>query len=257
MPTRHFIWAAALAAALLLAPAARAADQVTVFAAATLRNALDAVSSAWMAETGNKAVISYAASSALARQIEQGAPADLFFSADLDWMDYLGEKSLIETASVTKLLGNDIVLIAPRDSTATADIAPGFPLAALLGDGRLAMGDVKSVPAGKYGKAALESLGVWASVEDRLAQAENVSAALKLVATGEAPFGIVYRTDAEAEPAVRLVGVFPADSHPPVVHPVGRVTGSRNAEAASRFLAYLTSPAARDIFSRQGFRLLE
>jgi molybdate transport system substrate-binding protein len=257
MPRRRFILAAAMAAALLFSPAARAADQVTVFAAATLRNALDAISAAWMAETGNKAVISYAASSALARQIEQGAPADLFISADLDWIDYLGEKNLIETASVAKFLGNDIVLIAPRDSTATADIAPGFPLAALLGDGRLAMGDVRSVPAGRYGKAALESLGVWPSVEHKLAQAENVRAALKLVAIGEAPLGIVYRTDAEAEPAVRLVGVFPADFHPPVIHPVGRVTGSRNAEAASRFLAYLSSTAARDIFSSQGFKLLE
>jgi molybdate transport system substrate-binding protein len=257
MPTRRFVWTAALAAVLLLAPAARAAEQVTVFAAASLKTALDAVSAAWLAETGNKAAISYAASSALARQIEQGAPADVFFSADLDWMNYLGERKLIDRASVTKLLGNDIVLIAPQGSTATAQIAPGFPLAALLGEGRLAMADVRSVPAGKYGKAALESLGVWPSVEDRLAQAENVRAALKLVATGEAPLGIVYRTDAEAEPAVRLVGVFPADSHPPVIHPVGRVTGSPNAEAASWFLAYLKSPAARDIFSRHGFKLLE
>jgi molybdate transport system substrate-binding protein len=256
MPRCRFILAAAMAAALLFSPAARAADQVTVFAAASLKTALDAASAAWTAETGNKAVISYAASSALARQIEQGAPADVYFSADMDWMDYLGQKGLVDTASVTRLLGNDIVLIAPSDSTATAEIVPGFPLAALLGDGRLAMGDVKSVPAGKYGKAALQSLGVWPSVEGKLAQAENVRAALKLVATGEAPLGIVYRTDAEADPTVRVVGVFPPDSHPPVIYPVGRVTASQNA-GASGFLTFLASPAAAKIFTAHGFKLLE
>jgi molybdate transport system substrate-binding protein len=256
MPARRFVLAAAMAAALLFAPAARAADQLTVFAAASLKTALDAVSAAWTAETGNKVVISYAASSALARQIEQGAPADVFLSADLDWMDYLSQKGLIDTASVTKLLGNDIVLIAPADSDVMAAIAPGFPLAVLLGDGRLAMGDVKSVPAGKYGKAALESLGVWPSVEGKLAQAENVRAALKLVATGEAPLGVVYLTDAEAEPAVKIVGVFPADSHPPVIYPVGRVAESQ-ADGASGFLTFLASPAAAEIFTAHGFKLLE
>ena len=256
MPRRRSLLAAAMAAALLFTPAARASDQVTVFAAASLKTALDAVSAAWRAETGNRAVISYAASSALARQIEQGAPADVFLSADLDWMGYLVQKGLIDAASVTQLLGNDIVLIAPADTNITAEIAPGFPLAALLGDGRLAMGDVKSVPAGKYGKAALESLGVWPSVETRLAQAENVRAALKLVATGEAPLGIVYRTDAQADPAVRIVGVFPADSHPPVIYPVGRVAGSQS-DGASSFLAFLTSPPAAKIFTANGFKLLE
>jgi molybdate transport system substrate-binding protein len=256
MLTRRFIWAATLAAALLFAPAARAADQVTVFAAASLKTALDAVSAAWTAETGNKAVISYAASSALARQIEQGAPADVFFSADLDWMLYLGEKNLIDKASVSNLLGNDIVLIAPKDSKLTTEIAPGFDLAGLLGEGRLAVGDVKSVPAGKYGKAALEFLGVWPSVEGKLAQAENVRAALKLVAIGEAPLGIVYRTDAGAEPAVKILGEFPSGSHPEIVYPVARVAASRN-DGASAFLQFLTSPKARDIFEEQGFRLLE
>ncbi|MCA3572279.1 MAG: molybdate ABC transporter substrate-binding protein [Aestuariivirga sp.] len=256
MTTRRLLIAAAAALVLLTAPAAQAADRVTVFAAASLKTALDAVAAQWTAETQNKAVISYAASSALAKQIEQGAPADVFFSADLDWMNYLGEKNLIDKASVTRLLGNDIVLIAPKDSTATAKIAPGFKLAELLGGGRLAMGDVKSVPAGKYGKAALESLGVWASVENSLAQAENVRAALKLVATGEAPLGIVYRTDAEAEPTVRIVDVFPSDSHPPIVYPVA-LTANAKSDAARDFLAYLKTPAAHAIFKSNGFRLLE
>ena len=253
---RHLLAAAAAALMLIIAPAAHAADRVTVFAAASLKTALDAVSAQWSVETGNKAVISYAASSALAKQIEQGAPADVFFSADLDWMDYLGQNKLIDTTSVTRLLGNDIVLIAPKDSTATAEIKPGFDLAGLLGDGRLAMGDVKSVPAGKYGKAALESLGVWASVEGKLAQAENVRAALKLVATGEAPLGIVYLTDAKADASVKVVGTFPADSHPPIIYPVARTAASTNGTAAA-FIGHLKSPAAKAIFEAQGFKLLE
>lgn len=257
MPLCRYVTAAAAAAILLIAaPSARAADQVTVFAAASLKTALDQVSAQWTAETRNKAVISYAASSALAKQIEQGAPADIFFSADLDWMDYLGQNNLIEKDSVTRLLGNDIVLIAPADSTVKAEIAPGFDLAGLLGDGRLAIGDVKSVPAGKYGKAALKSLGVWASVESKLAQAENVRAALKLVATGEAPLGIVYLTDAKAEPTLKVVGVFPSSSHPPIIYPVARVAGAANDEATA-FLSYLKSPAAQDMFKAQGFKLLE
>ena len=175
------------------APPVHAAEKLVVFAAASLKNALDAVNETWQAETGQRAIISYAASSALARQIEQGAPADIFISADLDWMDYLSEKQLIAPGSRTNLLGNRIVLIASADSTIEANIAPDFPLAELLGEGRLAMADVKAVPAGKYGKAALEKLDVWAEVEGKVAQAENVRAALKLVATGEAPLGIVYR----------------------------------------------------------------
>jgi len=255
MPLRRHV-IAATAALMLLASPVRAAEQLTVFAAASLKTALDQVSTAWTAETENKAVISYAASSALAKQIEQGAPADVFFSADLDWMDYLGQKALIDQPSITRLLGNEIVLIAPADSTATAEIAPGFDLAGLLGDGRLAIGDVRSVPAGKYGKAALESFGVWASVEGKLAQAENVRAALKLVATGEAPLGIVYLTDAQADSSVKVLGVFPASSHPPIIYPVARVAGS-NKETAAEFIAFLTSPAAKAIFKAQGFKVLE
>lgn len=256
MPFRRHVIAAAAALMLLAASSAQAAERVTVFAAASLKTALDQVAAAWTAETQNRAVISYAASSALAKQIEQGAPADVFFSADLDWMDYLGQKALIDQPSVTRLLGNEIVLIAPADSTATAEIAPGFDLAALLGESRLAMGDVKSVPAGKYGKAALETLGVWASVAGKLAQAENVRAALKLVATGEAPLGIVYLTDAQADSSVKVLGVFPASSHPPIIYPVARVAGS-NSGTAAEFIAYLTSPAAQAIFTAQGFKLLK
>src|SRR4051812_24499820 len=205
-------WAVSLAGGL---PAARAADQVTVFAAASLKNALDDINTAWKAATGKSATISYAASSALAKQIEQGAPADVFISADLDWMAYLSDRKLTKKDTEHQLLGNRIVLVAPADSATKADIVKGFDLAGLLADGKLAMGNVDSVPAGKYGKEALEKLGMWASVEKSIAQAENVRAALALVSTGEAPLGIVYQTDAAADPKVRIVGTFPDDSHKP------------------------------------------
>ncbi|MCB1379927.1 MAG: molybdate ABC transporter substrate-binding protein [Alphaproteobacteria bacterium] len=231
---------------------AAAAGRLTVFAAASLKTALDEVRAVWMADTGKEVTISYAASSALARQIEQGAPADIFISADLDWMNYLTDRNLVRLDGVIRLLGNEIVLIAPRESKAETTIAKGFPLVSLLGGGRLAMGDVKAVPAGKYGKQALETLGVWGSVKSRIAQAENVRAALKLVATGEAPLGIVYQTDAAAEPAVRIIGVFPAYSHNPIVYPAGPVAASSNPDAAA-FLTYLQSPKARNLFGTQGF----
>ena len=219
---------AAFAAALtLLAPTARAED-LLVFAAASLKNALDAVAAGWAEESGNTATISYAASSALAKQIEEGAPADVFFSADLAWMDYLEERDLIDPATRTSLLGNRIVLVGGPDA-APIDIAPGFDLAGALGGGKLAMANVDSVPAGKYGKAALESLGVWESVAGDVAQADNVRAALSLVALGEAPLGIVYATDANAEDNVTVVGTFPDDTHPPIVYPVARTASSAGA----------------------------
>jgi len=236
-------------------PSARADGDVVVFAAASLKNALDAVDAAWKAESGKSATASYAASSALAKQIEEGAPADVFISADLDWMKYLADKKLIKDDSDVKLLGNRIVLVAPKDSGTKAEIAPNFELAALLGDGRLAMGDVKAVPAGKYGKAALEKLGVWSSVEGKIAQAENVRAALKLVSTGEAPLGIVYQTDATAEPGVKVVGVFPEDSHPPIVYPVGLTADSKSGDAAA-YVKYLQSAKAKELFEAQGFTML-
>jgi molybdate transport system substrate-binding protein len=242
-------------AAMRLVTPSQAADNVVVFAAASLKNALDNINAAWKADAGKEATISYAASSALAKQIEGGAPADVFISADLDWMKYLSDKKLIEADSETKLLGNRIVLIAPKDSKAEARIAPKFDLAGLLGDGRLAMGDVKAVPAGKYGKAALESLGVWHSVEGKTAQAENVRAALKLVSTGEAALGIVYQTDANAEPGVKVIGTFPEDSHPPIVYPIALTAASKNADA-EEFVKFLQSARAKELFEVQGFTYL-
>lgn len=257
MPNRRIV-AAGLAAALAVtgwAPLASASQKLTVFAAASLKDALDAVGAAWKVETGKETVISYAASSALARQIEAGAPADLFISADLDWMAYLAERQLLVPGSEVQLLGNRLVLVAPADSGARLKIVPGFDLKGLVGDGKLAICDVKAVPAGKYAKAALEALGVWASVEGQLAQAENVRAALKLVSTGEAPAGIVYQTDAQAEPKVKILDVFPENSHPPIIYPAAITADSQNAGAA-QFLAYLQSPAARKIFTSYGFQPL-
>lgn len=234
---------------------ASAADKVVVFAAASLKNALDNVNAAWKAETGKEATVSYAASSALAKQIESAAPADIFISADLQWMKYLSDKKLIKPGSEIELLGNRIVLIAPKDSKAEIAIAPGFDLAALLGDGKLAMADVKAVPAGKYGKAALEKLGAWASVEGKVAQAENVRAALKLVSIGEAALGIVYQTDANAEPGVKVIGTFPADTHEPIVYPVGLTMESKNADAEA-FVKFLQSAKAKELFEAEGFTFL-
>jgi molybdate transport system substrate-binding protein len=245
-----------LAAALIAGLAvASAQERLTVFAAASLKTALDAVNRACEAEVGGRAAISYAASSALARQIEQGAPADIFMSADLDWMEYLSGKDLIDAGTRTGLLGNGIVLVAPAESPVSAEIAPNFDLTGLLGDGRLAMANVDAVPAGKYGKASLEALGVWHSIADRVAQAENVRAALALVATGEAPLGIVYRTDALAESKVKIVGTFPADSHPPIVYPVARTAASPSPQAPA-FLACVQSAEAKQIFEAQGFTVL-
>ncbi|HTD89863.1 MAG TPA: molybdate ABC transporter substrate-binding protein [Burkholderiales bacterium] len=230
-----------------------AANTFTVFAAASLKNALDDVVKAHEAKTGDKVVVSYAASPALARQIESGAPADIFISADTDWMDYVEKRSLIKPASRQNLLRNRLVLIAPADSTTTLKIAPGFALASALGKERLAMADPDSVPAGKYGKASLEALGVWKDVQSRVAAAENVRAALLLVARGETPFGIVYSTDAAVEPKVRVVGQFPENTHPPIIYPAALVATSKSAAAAS-FLTSLNQPAARLIFEKYGFK---
>lgn len=194
---------------LLFARTADAKD-ILVFAAASLRNALDDAVAGYPGRGQSKIAVSYAASSTLAKQIENGAPADIFISADLDWMDYLQKRNLIKTESRLNLLGNRLVLVAPADSTITVAIAPGFPLAQILGDDRLAMGDPGAVPAGKYGKAALEKLGVWSSVSAKVAPAEDVRAALLLVSRREAPLGIVYASDAVSDPGVKRVAVFPA-----------------------------------------------
>jgi molybdate transport system substrate-binding protein len=242
-----------LLAAPFMAAVAQAAD-ITVFAAASLKNALDDAAKLYEAKTGEKVVVSYAASSSLAKQIESGAPADIFFSADLDWMDYLEQKKLIDTASRHTLLGNTLVLVAPKDSTVVLPIEKNFPLLPALGhDGKLAMASVDAVPAGKYGKAALSYLGVWDAVAPRVAQAENVRAALAFVAKGEAPLGIVYGTDARSEPAVRVVGVFPEDSHPKILYPVA-LTASAKPEAR-KFLDFLLSPEAASSFEAEGFSI--
>jgi molybdate transport system substrate-binding protein len=259
-PTRrHLLRLIALAAigSCLLPSLAIAADakRPLIFAAASLKDALDAVNAAWTKESGKTATISYAASSVLAKQIEQGAPADLFISADLDWMDYLAERKLIKPETRFNLLGNTLVLIAPKESKIEAKIAPGFPLASLIGDGHLAMANTDSVPAGKYGKAALEKLGVWEAVKDKIVQAENVRAALLLVSRGEAPLGIVYGTDAKSDPKVKVLDTFPEDTHPPIVYPVAVLAAAKNADAGA-FADYLKSAAAKSLFEAQGFKVL-
>ncbi|KRE05973.1 molybdenum ABC transporter substrate-binding protein [Bosea sp. Root381] len=230
--------------------------ELVVFAAASLKNALDDAAATWVKETGKPAPkISYAASSVLAKQLEQGAPADIFFSADLDWMDYAAGKGLIRNDSRVTLLANRIGLIAPAESPLTLKLAPGVDLAAALGEGRLAMGNVDSVPAGKYGKAALEKLGAWDKVKDKIAQADNVRAALLLVSRGEAPLGIVYTTDAAADPKVKVVATFPQDSHPPILYPIAVTKESSNADAQG-FLTWLRGTTPRAAFEKQGFTVL-
>jgi molybdate transport system substrate-binding protein len=257
--TRRFWIGIVLGATLAYAapdtPAAAQNRNLLVFAAASLKNALDDIASQWQVETGKKVAISYAASNNLIQQIEQGAPADIFISADTDWMDYGQQKKLVKPDTRSDLLGNRLVLIAAKDSPASISIQPGFDLAAALKGGRLAMANVNAVPAGKYGKAALEKLGVWERVKDRIAQAENVRAALVLVARGEAPLGIVYETDAVSDPAVKIIGRFPEDTHPPIIYPVAVTTASTSPDAAA-FLTFLHSPAARQAFERQGFTVL-
>jgi molybdate transport system substrate-binding protein len=235
----------------LLTPSAKAAE-LLVFAAASMKNALDEADAAYKAAGGSAVTASYASSSVLAKQIEQAAPADIFISADSDWMDYVATRKLIKADSRANLVANRLVLIAPKASDAKIEIAPNFPLAAALGEGKLSMGDPGSVPAGLYGKAALTKLGVWEQVRRHVIGAENVRAALAFVSRGEAPFGIVYETDAKIDPGVKVIGVFPEDSHDPIVYPVAITQQSHNDEAG-RYLAYLESPAAREIFQKYGF----
>jgi molybdate transport system substrate-binding protein len=236
-------------------PASAQDKSLTVFAAASMKNALDDIDAAYTAKTGIKMVASYAASSALAKQIEQGAPADVFASADTDWMDYAAAKKNINEPTRVNLLGNSMVLIAPKDSKIdNVAIGPGFDLATLVGDGKIATADVKSVPVGKYAKASLEKLGAWTAAEPKFAMTENVRAALALVARGETVLGIVYSTDAKVEPGVKIVGTFPADSHPAIIYPVA-ATATAKPEAAD-YLAFLRSSAAKAIFEKYGFKFL-
>ena len=241
---------------LAAATASAAAQDLTVFAAASMKTALDEVDAAWKAETGKTVVVSYAASSALAKQIEQGAPADLFVSADIPWMDYVASKNLIEPDTRSDLLGNELVLVAPTSQPESVALTPGVDLAGKVGDGKIATGDVASVPVGKYAKASLEKLGIWDKVGPKIAGAENVRAALGLVARSEARYGIVYATDAKAEPKVVVVGTFPTDSHPPIVYPVAITKDSTHPDAAA-YLAFLHGPKAATIFAGQGFTVLK
>jgi molybdate transport system substrate-binding protein len=249
MRFRAFVVAVVLGAAL---QAAQAKRPVLVFAAVSLKGALDEVGALVKQRTGLELRASYAGTSLLAKQIEEGAPADIFFSADAQWMDYVAERKLIAPATRVDVVGNALVLIAPRDRVPALTIAPGFGLAGALGaGGRLAIADPVNVPAGRYGKAALTTLGVWDSVATRLAPADNVRAALVFVARGEAPLGIVYASDVVAEPGVAVVGTFPRGTHPPIVYPAALT--SRASADAKRVLDVIASLEARAIFARHGF----
>lgn len=246
---------ASLLVAFAMRPAMSQDQPIRVFAAASLKNALDEINATFQIKKKLRIVASYAATSQLIKQIEQGAPADIFFSADSDWMEYGIARKLIRAETRTDLLGNRLVLIAPKDSkTASVEIKPGLDLASLVGAGRLVTADIRAVPAGRYAKAALEKLGIWASVETRLAMAENVRAALALVARGEAPMGIVYETDARIEKNVKVIGIFPDHSHPPIIYSVGLTAEAR--PPAPSYLAFLKSPEAKATFEKHGFTVL-
>jgi len=245
---------AAVVFALGAAGVARAQPKpLTVFAAASLQNVMKEIGGDYTKATGVQIAFNFAGSSTLARQIVEGAPADLFISADTKWMDYAQAHGLVEGASRVDLLTNHLALIAPKDSSLTLKIGPGFPIAKALGDGRLAMADPDAVPAGLYGKAALIKLGVWPEVENRVAKGDSVRAALVFVAKGEAPLGIVYDTDAKIDPGVRIVDLFPDDSHPPILYPAAVIVSPKSPQARA-FLTYLQSPPARAVFARYGFR---
>jgi molybdate transport system substrate-binding protein len=252
------LFAAAGFALAAMAPLLKAATAptkpITVFAASSLTDALNKIGKNYEATTGRHVTLVFAASSALARQIEASAGADMFVSADTGWMDYLDRKGLVAHASRHNLLGNRLVLIAPAESKIAVKIAPHFDLSGALGAGRLAIADPDSVPAGKYGRQALTSLGVWNAVVDRLAPAENVRVALAYVARGETPLGIVYRTDAMNGPGVRIVDSFPDSTHAPIVYPVA-LTRDAKPDAAA-FLAFLSSPEANGVFTKAGFSVL-
>ncbi|WP_405403674.1 molybdate ABC transporter substrate-binding protein [Paracoccus sp. Ld10] len=245
----------ALAACLAMTAAPVLADDITVFAAASLIDALDGVAAAWTQETGNTAVVTYAGSSALARQIQQGAPADIFISASVDWMDAVDSSGDMRQGTRRDLLTNTLVLIAHGDAQPVA-IDATLDLTAMLDGGRLSMAMVDSVPAGIYGKAALTHLGLWDTVAPMVAQSDNVRSALTFVARGEAPLGIVYATDAAAQNDVTIVGRFPADSHDPILYPAA-ITAQSDNDQAQAFLDYLSSDAARAIWTRFGFAMPE
>ena len=252
--TRTFAVATACLLAAMGPTRAAGTGTITVFAAASMTNALQSVGTLYEKTTGTHVTFSFASSGMLAKQIDASGGADIFVSADTGWMDFLQQHGRIEPATRSDLLGNRLVLIAPESSPVTLTIAPHFPLATALGGGRLAVADTSTVPAGRYARAALSSLGVWDRVSTHLAPAENVRVALAYVARGEAPLGIVYRTDALIEPAVKVVGTFPEGSHPAIVYPAAVVKGARPGAAA--FLAYLSTAPARAVFETAGFSVL-
>lgn len=254
MKRRNFLLSFIAAAIVGGAIPAVAADLV-VFAAASMKGSLDKVATAFEAAGGSKVAISYAASSQLAKQIESAAPADVFVSADTRWMDYLVEKGAVKKSAAINFLGNRLVLVAAKGSAISLKIERNFPLAAELGDDRIAMGEPKSVPAGKYGLEALKFYGVWKDVEPKVAGADNVRAALKLVSTGEAPLGIVYETDAKADKGVKVVDVFGEESHSPIIYPAAPIDASRNPETDA-FMKFLLGPEAARIFRDAGFTTL-
>ncbi|MBC8037425.1 MAG: molybdate ABC transporter substrate-binding protein [Rhizobiales bacterium] len=249
----HFLRVIGLFCFLALGLVPAGAEPINVFAAASLKTALDEINVAWKASASQEAIGVYAASPALAKQIVEGAPADIFISADLDWMDDLEKRKLIKPDSRRNLLGNTLVLIAPAGSETKIALEPGVDLLALLKGGRLAVGETKAVPAGRYAKAALQSLGIWDGLAGHLAEQVNVRAALQFVARGEAPLGIVYGSDANAETKVVVAGVFPETSHPPIIYPVALIATSKN-PAAPDYLAFLGSDAASAIFAKNGFK---
>lgn len=252
---RRTLAAFAFVAALLVGCAKPASQApLTVFAAASLKESMDEAVAAYASGSGQQVRVSYASSSALARQIEHGAPADVFVPADLDWMDALQAKGLVDTATRSDLLGNTLVLVAPKDVTAAPLVLQrGTDLGERLGgDGRIALALTDSVPAGKYAKAAFESLGLWDDLQPRAAESENVRAALLMVARAEAPLGVVYGSDAKAEPRVKVLATFPAGSHPPIVYPVARLAASAHPRGAA-FVAWLRGPEAAAVFRTHGF----
>jgi molybdate transport system substrate-binding protein len=235
-------------------PSMAAAPGLSVFAASSLTNVLQEIGDSYTAESKIAVKLSFGASSVLAKQVEAGAPVDVFVSADEDWMNYLQTRNLLASGTRADIVSNDLVLVAPADSTQQMMIAPGFGLAAALGEsGRLAMGEPASVPAGKYAQAALVKLGVWPSVEKRIVSADNVRTALNFVARGEAPLGIVYATDARVEPGVRVVGIFPAATHEPITYPAAAI--ARSGANAAAFVRYLSGAKAQEIFRKAGFRV--
>ena len=253
---RSILFLAAAAAAATVLVANRSQDRnLLVFAPASLKDALDDADAQYQHDTGREIIVSYLASSSLAKEIENGAPADIIWSANQGWMDYLEERKLVKPESVFNLLGNKLVLIAPIYSRINLTISPNFPLAQALGDDRLAMADPTAVPAGKYGKAALEALGVWSSVLDKVAPANDVRATLALVSRGEAPLGLVYQTDAVAGKRVKILGTFPESTHPAIIYPIAITANSINPHSTA-YLNFLKSPMSKPAFEKQAFTVL-